>query len=82
MKILGMMSGTSFDGIDSAVCDFNIVDDEIQIQLLHFESSNYSDETRKRIVDAMPPLSTTMFDVCILDTLIGQSFASAAQSAI
>ena len=82
MKILGMMSGTSFDGIDSALCDFNIVDDEIQIQLLHFESSNYSDETRKRIVDAMPPLSTTMFDVCVLDTLIGQSFASAAQSAI
>jgi anhydro-N-acetylmuramic acid kinase len=82
MKILGMMSGTSFDGIDSALCDFNIVDDEIQIQLLHFESSNYSDETRKRIVDAMPPLPTTMFDVCVLDTLIGQSFASAAQTAI
>ena len=82
MKILGMMSGTSFDGIDSALCDFNIVDDEIQIQLLHFESSDYSDQTRKRIVDAMPPLTTTMFDVCVLDTLIGQSFASAAKSAI
>lgn len=82
MKILGMMSGTSFDGIDSALCDFNVVGEEIQIRLLHFESSNYADETRKRIVDAMPPLTTTMFDVCVLDTLIGQSFASAAKSAI
>jgi anhydro-N-acetylmuramic acid kinase len=82
MKILGMMSGTSFDGIDSALCDFNIVGDEIQIQLLHFESSNYADEVRNRIVEAMPPLTTTMFDVCALDTLIGQSFASAAQRAI
>ena len=82
MKILGMMSGTSFDGIDSALCDFNIVGDEIQIQLLHFESSNYSDEIRNRIVEAMPPLTTTMFDVCALDTLIGKSFALAAKSAI
>lgn len=82
MKILGMMSGTSFDGIDSALCDLNIVGDEIQIQLLHFESSNYSDEVRNRIVEAMPPLGTTMFDVCALDALIGQSFASAAKSAI
>jgi anhydro-N-acetylmuramic acid kinase len=82
MKILGMMSGTSFDGIDSALCDLNIVGDEIQIQLLHFESSNYSDELRSKIVDAMPPLATTMFDVCVLDTLIGQSFAAAAKSAI
>ena len=82
MKILGMMSGTSFDGIDSALCDFNIIGDEIQIRLLHFESTNYADEIRNRIVDAMPPLTTTMFDVCVLDTLIGQSFASAAKSAI
>ena len=82
MKILGMMSGTSFDGIDSALCDFNIVGDEIQIELLHFESSNYADEVRNRIVEAMPPLTTTMFDVCALDTLIGQSFALAAKSAI
>ena len=82
MKILGVMSGTSFDGIDSALCDFNIVGDEIQIQLLHFETSNYADEVRNRIVEAMPPLTTTMFDVCVLDTVIGQSFASAAQRAI
>jgi anhydro-N-acetylmuramic acid kinase len=82
MKILGMMSGTSFDGIDSALCDFNIVNDEIQIKLLHFESQNYKDDVRGRILAAMPPLSTSMLDVCVLDTLIGQSFANAAKSAI
>jgi anhydro-N-acetylmuramic acid kinase len=82
MKILGMMSGTSFDGIDSALCDFNIVNDEIQIKLLHFESQNYKDDVRDRILAAMPPLSTSMLDVCVLDTLIGQSFTNAAKSAI
>jgi anhydro-N-acetylmuramic acid kinase len=82
VKILGMMSGTSFDGIDSALCDFNIVDNEIQIELLHFESQNYTQDLRNRIVEAMPPLATTMFDVCVLDTMIGQSFTAAAKSAI
>lgn len=82
MKILGMMSGTSFDGIDSALCDFKIVDDEIQIEMLHFESQNYEDDVRDRILAAMPPLGTSMLDVCVLDTLIGQSFATAAKSAI
>jgi len=82
MKILGMMSGTSFDGIDSALCDFNIVDNEIQIELLHFESQNYTQDLRNRIVEAMPPLATTMFDVCVLDTMIGQIFTAAAKSAI
>jgi anhydro-N-acetylmuramic acid kinase len=82
MKILGMMSGTSFDGIDSAMCDFNIVDNEIQIKLLHFESQNYKEDVRDRIVAAMPPLNTSMLDVCVLDTLIGQSFTHAAKSAI
>ena len=62
MKILGMMSGTSFDGIDSAMCDFNIVDNEIQIKLLHFESQNYKEDVRDRIVAAMPPLNTSMLD--------------------
>lgn len=82
MKILGMMSGTSFDGIDSALCEFKVVDSEIQIELLHFESQNYDLDVRDKIVAAMPPLATTMFDVCVLDTLIGQSFTAAAKSAI
>lgn len=82
MKILGMMSGTSFDGIDSAICDINLVNEEIQIQLMHFESQNYDDEVRTRILAAMPPLSTTMLDVCVLDTLVGQSFMAAAKNSI
>ena len=82
MNILGMMSGTSFDGIDSALCEFKVVDSEIQIKLLHFESKNYDSDVRDKIVAAMPPLTTSMLDVCVLDTLIGQSFTAAAKSAI
>lgn len=82
MKILGMMSGTSFDGIDSALCDIKLVDNEIQIKLLNFETQQYSSSLRKEIIAAMPPLNTTMQTVCTLDTLIGKSFAQAASSII
>jgi anhydro-N-acetylmuramic acid kinase len=82
LKILGMMSGTSFDGIDSALCEFTWVDDEVYIKLLNFESVEYSTDLRKLIVDAMPPRKTSMQIVCELDTLIGQSFAKAASENI
>lgn len=82
MKILGMMSGTSFDGIDSALCEFTWVDDEVHIKLLNFESEEYTTDLHKLIVDAMPPRTTSMQIVCELDTLIGQSFAKAAKSNI
>lgn len=82
MKILGMMSGTSFDGIDSALCEITWVEDEIQIKLIDFESQQYSKQLHQMIVEAMPPRETTMEMVCKLDTLIGQSFAVAAQSVI
>lgn len=82
MKILGMMSGTSFDGIDSALCEINWVEDEIQIKLIDFASQTYSKQLHQMIVEAMPPRGTTMEVVCQLDTHIGQSFAAAAQSVI
>jgi len=82
MKILGMMSGTSFDGIDSALCEFTWVDGEVHIKLLNFASDEYSIDLHNLIVDAMPPRTTSMQIVCQLDTLIGQSFAKAASANI
>ena len=82
MRILGMMSGTSFDGIDSALCNIEYINDEIQIEVLDFQSNHYPSDLHKMIVDAMPPRVVTMETVCILDTLIGQAFANAADSII
>ncbi|MEV6037681.1 anhydro-N-acetylmuramic acid kinase [Nonomuraea sp. NPDC052116] len=82
MRILGMISGTSHDGIDVAVVDFELVGGLLEGRVGHTASTPYSAELRARLIAALPPAETTLAEVCVLDTLIGQSFAEAAASAI
>ena len=78
MKVIGMISGTSYDGIDVACCEFTQEDDEIQVKQFGFDSIPYSDQLHQAIAEAMPPQKVDMEKVCILDTHIGQAFAKAA----
>lgn len=73
-----MISGTSYDGIDTACCDFSLEDKKLIIKVLAFESYPYPEDIYKKIGQAMPPKNITMEEVCILDTRIGQEFAAAA----
>ncbi|MFB4272748.1 anhydro-N-acetylmuramic acid kinase [Nonomuraea sp. GTA35] len=82
MKVLGMISGTSHDGIDVAVVDFELVGSVLEGRVLHTASTPYPAELRARLIAAMPPAPTTLAEVCELDTLIGQSFAGSAAVAI
>ena len=82
MKIIGMISGTSYDGIDVALCDFEESNGEISLKVLEFKSVPYTEDLHAKIADSMPPRSIDMERVCQLDTYIGQAFAAAAQSVI
>jgi anhydro-N-acetylmuramic acid kinase len=78
MRILGMISGTSHDGIDAALVDFDLRGDTLAGTVEYTASTPYPPELRMRLVRALPPAETTLAEVCVLDTLIGQSFAEAA----
>jgi anhydro-N-acetylmuramic acid kinase len=82
MKVLGMISGTSHDGIDAAIVDFAFQDGALSGAVLHRSSTPYSTGLRSRLAAALPPAETTLAEVCELDTLIGQAFAGAAAAAI
>jgi anhydro-N-acetylmuramic acid kinase len=82
MKVLGMISGTSHDGIDAAVVDFSFEAGALTGTLLHRSSTPYPAALRSRLIDALPPAQTTLAEVCELDTLIGQAFADAASAAL
>ena len=82
MRVLGMISGTSHDGIDTAVVDFQSAGARLSGTIVHTGSTPYSAELRARLLAALPPAQTTLAEVCELDTLIGQEFAAAAAEVV
>jgi anhydro-N-acetylmuramic acid kinase len=81
MRVLGLISGTSHDGIDAAVVDFAVEGDVLHGHVTATASTPYDPALRARIRAALPPAATTFAEVCALDTLIGQAFADAAAAA-
>jgi anhydro-N-acetylmuramic acid kinase len=82
MRIVGMISGTSMDGIDVAAADLRFVDDAIELRPLGAASREYSAELRDRLGAVLPPAPTSAEEVCQLDALVGQAFAAAATYAV
>jgi anhydro-N-acetylmuramic acid kinase len=82
IRILGMISGTSHDGIDVATVEFEENSGDLTGRIVHQGSRPYPDVLRSALIAALPPASTTLARVCELDTRIGQAFAEAAAEAI
>ncbi|WP_409468268.1 anhydro-N-acetylmuramic acid kinase [Streptomyces sp. HC307] len=78
MRVIGLMSGTSYDAIDAAAAELSLVGDSLVLKPLGMVSEAYDDELRAALAAALPPGSVSMAEVCRLDTRIGQAFAAAA----
>jgi anhydro-N-acetylmuramic acid kinase len=78
VRVIGLISGTSFDAIEAAAVDFELAGDVLEARLVASSSRSYESRLRSRIAAALPPARTTLAEVCELDTLIGQAFAEAA----
>jgi anhydro-N-acetylmuramic acid kinase len=81
MRIIGMMSGTSYDAIDAAAADIRLEQDTIVLTPLGLVSRGYPADLQAAIAAALPPAATTLERVCRLDTGIGQAFAELADRA-
>ncbi|WP_370614470.1 anhydro-N-acetylmuramic acid kinase [Mumia sp. Pv 4-285] len=82
MRVLGMISGTSHDGIDVAIVDFTEADGTLTARIELTDSVPYEAELRRRLIAALPPAPVGFDVVCELDTLLGQAFAGAAAGAL
>ncbi|MEV0122557.1 anhydro-N-acetylmuramic acid kinase [Streptomyces sp. NPDC050703] len=81
MRVIGLMSGTSYDAIDAAAADLHLDGDRLTLTPLGSISRGYDEGLRSRLAAALPPAATTLADVCRLDTEIGRAFAAAAVEA-
>ena len=77
--ILGLMSGTSLDGIDAALGRISGSGREPQVELLAFETSPFPEAVRERVRQAM---TGSVRDVCEVNVLVGEALASAAEALV
>ncbi|MFB7292608.1 anhydro-N-acetylmuramic acid kinase [Actinacidiphila glaucinigra] len=82
MRVIGLMSGTSYDAIEAAAADLTLDGETLLMRPLGHLSVPYADGLRDLITATLPPSTTTTQDVCALDTGVGQAFAGAAARAL
>ena len=77
MKIIGLISGTSTDGVDVALVDISGRGIRSEVKLQAFETYAYSKDLKKRLVLAASG-DADAEDICHLNSYVGEVFAQAA----
>ncbi|TAL11132.1 MAG: anhydro-N-acetylmuramic acid kinase [Nitrospirae bacterium] len=76
MKVIGLMSGTSADGVDAVLVDIGGTGHNLKVRLLAHRTFPYPAEFRVRLLGAMT--NGTVADACHLNVVLGEWFAKAA----
>lgn len=84
MIILGMMSGTSADGIEAVLVELSESHERAapQWQLLYHASIPFADALRREILDCVRADKGTVDRICALNFDLGQAYANAALQTI
>ncbi len=76
---IGIMSGTSLDGIDVALASIEGYHEGTRVTLHHFNTYPLSDSLINRIRQAMEPKTSSVDLLCSLNFELGYAFAEAVQ---
>lgn len=80
--VIGLMSGTSLDGIDAAIVKVMDSEQEIKMELIHFTSLALSDLVKEKLLTLCNPKAARIEDVSAMNMLLGELFAEASLKAI
>jgi anhydro-N-acetylmuramic acid kinase len=80
MKVVGLMSGTSGDGVDAALVEIDPRKSGLRIKMAAFHPLPYPRSLQQRILSAS--VSGTVSELCHLNALLGEWFANAALGVI
>ncbi len=77
--VVGLMSGTSVDGIDAALVEITGHGEAATVKLLAFDSYPFPPELRARVFRLFNPREARVDAICQLDFLLGEVFAAAVE---
>jgi anhydro-N-acetylmuramic acid kinase len=77
--VVGLMSGTSVDSIDVAVCRMTGQGAEVGVELRHYREHPHDPEVKRRLIG---PDSLDVRGVAELHVLIGEAFAAACRATL
>ncbi len=78
-NIIGLMSGTSCDGIDACLVNITGNGFKAEVDIIGFETYPYKDEIRTLIIEASQESTGTVDKICQLNFRLGKLFADAAR---
>jgi anhydro-N-acetylmuramic acid kinase len=70
-KILGLMSGTSLDGLDIALCEISGAGENTAVKILEFETINYTDDIKTEIRKVFAKKTIDFQHLALLNEWIG-----------
>jgi anhydro-N-acetylmuramic acid kinase len=79
-SVIGLISGTSVDGIDAALVEIAGTDVDLKVELLAGATYPYPDVLREQILQVCAGASLSMAELAELDDAIAVQFAQAAQA--
>ncbi len=79
-SVIGLISGTSVDGIDAALVEIAGTDVDLKVELLAGATYPYPDVLREQILEVCAGASLSMAELAELDDAIALQFAQAAQA--
>ncbi len=68
LRVIGLMSGTSFDAVDAGAAELAFDGEVITLRPLGLVSRPYPAEIRDALADALPPDTASAAKLCELDT--------------
>ncbi len=78
VRCVGLMSGTSVDGIDVAIVDITGHGAGCRVDLVAFDTVPYEPAVRRELLDLYEDQSNAVARICSLNIVIGEEFARAA----
>ncbi len=74
--IIGLMSGTSFDGLDVALCEIKGNGRASLLSVLNFTTVNYDDDYKEELKNIFSKQTVNLEKICLLNEWIGIKHAS------